>query len=202
MAFHWLVNILRILTTLKFYTILHILSLSAKEGETVIPLDLLAELLRLAFTGARVHCWSMHSFCLPGLLFLLFKATFLPVKTKPVLLCGVTLSLMQQCRDFLLSSVRFLLAHFTRLPPEWHFNVTHEVAEVQSIPLSRLLMMILNSIGATIAPMRNVHVTGHLSKFEHLTPILWAWWSRHFSPPIYSLTIQMIILQFGHIYVS
>lgn len=30
---------------------------------------------------------------------------------------------------FLLSSVRFLLAHFSRLSPEWHFNVTHELAE-------------------------------------------------------------------------
>lgn len=30
---------------------------------------------------------------------------------------------------FLLSCVRILLAHFSGLSPEWHSNVTHELAE-------------------------------------------------------------------------
>lgn len=93
-------NVLLVLTTLKFYTILQIWSLSAKEGEIITPLDLLAALLRLVFTGARVHCWSMNNFCPPGLLCLSCKATFLPVNPKSVLLCGVTLPLVRQCICF------------------------------------------------------------------------------------------------------
>lgn len=131
MAFHCLVPVCQCLThtdNLKFYTILQIWSLSTKEGKIITPLDLLAALLRLAFTGARVHCWSVHNFCPPGLLCLLCKATFLSVNPKLVLLCsysasGTTMYL------FLLSSVRFLLARFSRLSPEWYFNVTHELAE-------------------------------------------------------------------------
>lgn len=71
---------------------------------------------------------SLH-WCKGALLIYAHLSTFLPVYPKPVLLCVVTLPLVQQHICFFLGSVRFVLAHFSRPSPEWHFYVTHELAK-------------------------------------------------------------------------
>lgn len=114
---HSCLSMLLLLTNLKFYTILQIWSLCAKERQIITPLGLLVMFLRLAFTGARMHYWSMHVCPLSS------------QSTPSLHCCVVTLRLVQHHICLLLGSVRFVLAHFSRLSPEWHFYVTHELAE-------------------------------------------------------------------------
>jgi len=73
---------------------------------------------------------------------------------------------------FLLSYVRLLLTHFSRLPPEWHFNVTHELAEGTVYPTVHAPNDDFKKYWHHHCPMSNVLVIGHLSKFVPLAPIL------------------------------
>lgn len=70
MVFHWLVLVCQCLTHSDnpkiLYDVLNYVSKCQRRNKY--SFDLLTTLLRLAFSDARVHCWSMHNFCLLRLL--------------------------------------------------------------------------------------------------------------------------------------
>lgn len=122
MAFHWFVLVCQCLTRSDnpkiLYDALNLVSKCQRRRNkhSFWPTDYTLEVSLLAFTGARVHCWSTHNSCLLGLLCPLCKTAFLPVSPKHALLHGVTLPLAKQC-------IHFCWAVWA------HLNVTRETAE-------------------------------------------------------------------------